>query len=182
MGSAGDTIGVRFDDVLAIQSPTQSGTTVPWANRFTSTSASPRVTSAIQFGVLSARDPSDYGQVAHGYYGRISPRFAKPSLGLDFATGVLFGDEGDGVGADFSLALCGTLPIGERLGVAPHGGVAILLGSGGGIWSRTLGTAVYVRLSRGFGLRTDITYHWFSCEGCNFEALSSLLVGPYFGF
>ena len=39
-----------------------------------------------------------------------------------------------------------------------------------------------VRLTRGFGLRADYTYHWMDCENCNYTALSSLQLGPYWGF
>jgi hypothetical protein len=47
----------------------------------------------------------------------------------------------------------------------------------------TVGTGLFVRLSRGFGFRTDYTYGRLQgCENCNYQGISSLQVGPYWGY
>lgn len=181
--TADDTVAVRFDDVLAVQSSAPTGSTDLRTSRFTSSSAMPRTTAAIQVGGLWANDPSDRGRVAHGAYARVSPTFATPRLGADFAVGIVHDDEGSGAGAELDLALCGTVPIGRALGVAPRAGVGLLLGGGSGFFTVTVGTGAFVRLSRGFGLRTDYTYHRLpGCVNCNYNGISSLQLGPYWGY
>ena len=182
---ADDTVAVRLDDVLAVQSNAPAGSTDHWTSRYTfsSSSAIPRTTAAIQVGVLWANDPSDLGQVAHGVYGRVSPTFAMPRVGADFGIGIVADQRNDGAGgAALDLALSATVPIGRALGLAPRAGVGLLLGGGSGFLTVTVGTGLFVRLNRGFGFRTDYTYGRLrGCENCNYQGISSLQVGPYWG-
>ncbi|HET9325279.1 MAG TPA: hypothetical protein VFQ05_00740 [Candidatus Eisenbacteria bacterium] len=179
--TASGTIAVPFDDVLAVQSAPAEAT--PRSDsRFIPASEKPRTTAAIQLGGLWAAAPSDLGLVGHGIYARISPKFVTPSLGLDFTTGLVLDDESDGTGLMLELALSGTIPMGPAIGIAPHGGFGVLLAGGFGVGTRTLGSGVFVRMSRGFGLRADYTYHWLFCENCNYQGFSEAQIGPYWGF
>jgi len=181
---ADDTVAVRLDDVLAVQSNAPAGSTDDWTSRYTfsSKSAVPRTTAAIQVGALWANDPSDLGQVARGVYGRISPTFSTPRVGADFGLGIVADQKSDGAGVAFDLALTATLPIGSALGLAPRAGVGLLLGGGGGFATVTVGTGLFVRLNRGFGLRTDYTYGSLrGCENCNYQGISTFQLGPYWG-
>lgn len=181
---ADDTVAVRLDDVLVVQSNAPEGSPDQWTSRYSFSSAGPRTTAAVQLGWLWASNPSDLGMVAHGIYGRVSPTFAKSGLGVDFAFGMVADNVSAGAGgAEFDLALCGAIPMGRALGLAPRAGVGFLIGGGIGLLSLTGGTGVFVRLSRGFGFRTDYTYRRLQgCENCNYHAVSSLQIGPYWGY
>ena len=182
MRTAVDTVSVPFDDVLAVESPGHPGATPRSANRFTPESEVSKVTAAIQVGGLWANGPSERGRLGNGVYGRISPTFAVNRIGLDFAGGIVTDDEGAGSGLQLDLALSGTVPIGRAFGLAPHVGLGILLGGGYGVGSVNFGGGAMARLSRGFGLRADYTYHRLDCMNCNYDAISSFQLGPYWGF
>lgn len=95
----------------------------------------------------------------------------------------MFDTEGNGGAAGIDVALTHTVPIGRTLGVAPRAGLSLMIGGAAGLMSVTVGTGAVVRLSRGFGLRTDYTYYRFlNCENCNYHAFSNLQLGPYWGF
>lgn len=182
---AADTVAVRMDDVLAVQSNASPESSDHWTSRYTfSSSAMPRTTAAVQMGWLYANDPSDLGLTARGIYVRISPTFARARVGADFGVGIVADQTGDGgTAVDLSLSLCTTVPMGKALGLAPRAGVGFLLGGGAGFANLNVGTGLFVRLSRGFGFRTDYTYGRLQgCENCNYHAISTLQVGPFWGY
>ena len=143
----------------------------------------PQTTAAIQMGALWSNESSYLGLSASGLYVRISPTLGTPKVGADFGLGVVRDQESEGAtAADFNLALSAIVPLGRAVGIAPRAGVGALLGGGGGFFTVTLGSALYVRLSRGFGFRSDYTYGRLQgCEACNDQGVSSIQFGPYWG-
>jgi len=174
----GNTI-VPFDDVRGVESRSGTGWPVTQRASFNSESSVQNWVTSIQAGGLWA-DDSEYGLVAHGFSWRVSPSFATPRIGVDAQIGFLQA-AGSGGGFDAQVALCGAVPVGSRIGIAPRLGVGILVGADLGVPITTLGAGVLLRLDRNVGFRADYTFEHLIGTGYNYEGISMLQFGMYWG-